>query len=45
MSIPSTQEYGIVYKGPDMKGNYAVQIKGEKQEINHKRLKLDIASE
>ncbi|TMW70752.1 endonuclease MutS2 [Alteribacter natronophilus] len=33
---------GIVYKGPDEMGNYIVQIKGEKQQINHKRLKLHI---
>ncbi|MCK0471684.1 endonuclease MutS2 [Halalkalibacter sp. APA_J-10(15)] len=33
---------GIVYKGPDETGNYVVQIKGEKQRINHKRLTLHI---
>jgi DNA mismatch repair protein MutS2 len=35
---------GIVYKGPDEKGNYLVQVKGEKKEYNHKRLKLKIAA-
>lgn len=34
--------FGIVYKGPDEKGNYIVQIKGEKELYNHKRLKLHI---
>lgn len=33
---------GIVYKGPDETGHYIVQIKGEKQRINHKRLTLHI---
>nr|WP_233422073.1 DNA mismatch repair protein MutS [Halalkalibacterium halodurans] len=31
-----------VYKGPDETGHYIVQIKGEKQRINHKRLTLHI---
>jgi DNA mismatch repair protein MutS2 len=34
--------FGIVYKGPDEKGNYIVQIKGEKGTYNHKRLTLHI---
>ncbi|WP_066054038.1 endonuclease MutS2 [Robertmurraya korlensis] len=34
--------FGIVYKGPDDKGNYIVQIKGEKGSYNHKRLTLHI---
>jgi DNA mismatch repair protein MutS2 len=38
-------EIGIIYKGPDALGNYIVQIKGEKQDINQKRLKLYISSE
>ncbi|WP_442593989.1 endonuclease MutS2 [Neobacillus sp. D3-1R] len=44
VKISSTDEIGIVYKGPDAKGNYIVQIKGVKQEINHKRLHLYISS-
>lgn len=34
--------FGIVYKGPDEKGNYIVQIKGKKGSYNHKRLTLHI---
>jgi len=34
--------FGIVYKGPDEKGNYIVQIKGKKESYNHKRLTLHI---
>jgi hypothetical protein len=33
---------GSFYKGPDEKGDYIVQIKGEKHRINHKRLTLHI---
>ncbi|MFE8699478.1 endonuclease MutS2 [Cytobacillus sp. FJAT-54145] len=40
--ITQSGEYGIVYKGPDSKGFYVVQVKGEKQTYNHKRLKLNI---
>ncbi|KHE66944.1 hypothetical protein LD39_20075, partial [Halobacillus sp. BBL2006] len=40
--ISSEEEMGIVYKGPDDKGNYIVQVKGEKRNYNHKRLKLHI---
>ncbi|UOQ92559.1 endonuclease MutS2 [Halobacillus shinanisalinarum] len=42
VTVQATGETAIVYKGPDKKGNYIVQIKGEKQTINHKRLKLHI---
>ncbi|WP_042455769.1 endonuclease MutS2 [Neobacillus dielmonensis] len=42
VKITPSNEYGIVYKGPDHLGNYVVQIKGEKLTINHKRLKLYI---
>ncbi|WP_163529228.1 endonuclease MutS2 [Halobacillus ihumii] len=42
VTIQATGETAIVYKGPDQRGNYIVQIKGEKQTINHKRLKLHI---
>jgi DNA mismatch repair protein MutS2 len=35
---------GIIYTGPDQLGNYVVQIKGEKQQINHKRITLYIAA-
>ena len=40
--ISATDETGIVYKGPDSRGNYIVQVKEEKKEYNHKRLKLYI---
>ncbi|MCA1038119.1 endonuclease MutS2 [Bacillus infantis] len=41
----STGELGIIYKGPDSRDQYIVQIKGEKKEINSKRLKLYIKAE
>ncbi|MEH7123562.1 endonuclease MutS2 [Bacillus sp. JJ1773] len=40
--LTETNEMGIIYKGPDSKGDYVVQIQGEKRTINHKRLKLYI---
>ncbi|MFS0635471.1 endonuclease MutS2 [Mesobacillus foraminis] len=40
--ISPTNEYGIVYKGPDEQGNYIVQVKGEKALFNHKRLTLHV---
>lgn len=43
--ISPTNEFGIVYSGPDQLGNYIVQVKGEKIAINHKRIKLYIAAE
>ncbi|WP_226585005.1 endonuclease MutS2 [Halobacillus litoralis] len=43
--IPSSEEMGIVYKGPDDRGQYIVQVKGEKVPYNHKRLKLYIPAE
>ncbi|WP_368503138.1 endonuclease MutS2 [Alkalihalophilus sp. As8PL] len=42
--ITATDELGIIYKGPDEKGNYSVQIKGEKKSINHKRLELHVSA-
>ncbi|MDX1772409.1 MAG: endonuclease MutS2, partial [Planococcaceae bacterium] len=42
VKITATNETGIVYKGPSSNGNYIVQVKGEKKEFNHKRLKLHI---
>ncbi|MFS0820278.1 endonuclease MutS2 [Bacillus sp. 1P02SD] len=41
----ATGETGIVYKGPNDRGDYIVQIKGEKRTINYKRLELKIAAE
>ncbi|RWZ58190.1 endonuclease MutS2 [Halobacillus fulvus] len=43
VTIPSEDEIGIIYTGPDEKGNYRVQVKGEKRTYNHKRLKLYIS--
>ncbi|MBX0359191.1 endonuclease MutS2 [Halobacillus sp. Nhm2S1] len=43
--IPAEEEMGIVYKGPNAFGNYVVQVKGEKKEYNHKRLKLHISAD
>ncbi|CAG9610229.1 endonuclease MutS2 [Pseudoneobacillus rhizosphaerae] len=43
--VSPSKEIGIVYMGPDSVGNYIVQIKGEKHEINHKRLKLYISKQ
>ncbi|PYZ96753.1 DNA mismatch repair protein [Alteribacter lacisalsi] len=42
VTVSPDRSVGIVYKGPDETGHYIVQIKGEKQRINHKRLKLHI---
>ncbi|MED4207227.1 endonuclease MutS2 [Neobacillus mesonae] len=44
VKISPTNEFGIIYTGPDQMGNYLVQVKGEKQSINHKRLNLYIAA-
>ncbi len=45
VKISPTNEFGIVYSGPDQQGNYIVQVKGEKIAINHKRIKLYISAE
>lgn len=42
VKVSPTGETGIVYQGPDERGNYIVQVKGDKQAINHKRLTLYI---
>ncbi|MFS0785495.1 endonuclease MutS2 [Shouchella sp. 1P09AA] len=42
VTVQASNETAIVYKGPDDKGNYVVQIKDEKRTINHKRLTLHI---
>nr|WP_263326140.1 endonuclease MutS2 [Neobacillus sp. Marseille-Q6967] len=44
VKISPTDELGIVYSGPDAKGNYIIQIKGEKISVNHKRIKLYISA-
>jgi dsDNA-specific endonuclease/ATPase MutS2 len=44
VKISPTDELGIIYTGPDQLGNYVVQIKGEKQTINHKRINLYISA-
>ncbi|MBA2176484.1 endonuclease MutS2 [Halobacillus locisalis] len=45
VKIPSEEELGIIYTGPDSRGNYRVQVKGEKRTYNHKRLTLYIPAE
>ncbi|QQK79458.1 endonuclease MutS2 [Salicibibacter cibi] len=42
VTIQASNEMGIVYTGPDERGNYVVQVKGEKKTFNHKRLTLSI---
>lgn len=44
VQVYPSEEFGIVYSGPDALGNYIVQVKGEKQTHNHKRLKLYISA-
>jgi dsDNA-specific endonuclease/ATPase MutS2 len=45
VKIPSLGEFGIVYKPSDERGNVVVQVKGEMQTFNHKRLNLYIKAE
>ncbi|QSS99525.1 endonuclease MutS2 [Pontibacillus sp. ALD_SL1] len=45
VTVLATEETGIVYKGPDGKGNYVIQVKGEKRTVNHKRIALHIPAE
>ncbi|MEH7120201.1 endonuclease MutS2 [Neobacillus vireti] len=45
VKISPSNEFGIVYKGPDQHGNYQVQVKGEKITVNHKRLTLYIKAQ
>ncbi|WP_082235030.1 endonuclease MutS2 [Halobacillus massiliensis] len=45
VKILATGETAIVYKGPDEKGDYIIQHKGEKFPINHKRICLHISAE
>ncbi|AIC93301.1 endonuclease MutS2 [Shouchella lehensis] len=45
VTIQATNETAIIYKGPDEKGNYIVQVKDDKRIINHKRLTLHISAE
>ncbi|KAB7670617.1 endonuclease MutS2 [Bacillus sp. B1-b2] len=40
--LTETKEIGIVYSGPDEKGNYIVQVQKEKRSVNHKRIQLYI---
>ncbi|MEH7255781.1 endonuclease MutS2 [Neobacillus niacini] len=44
VKISPTNEFGIVYSGPDQTGNYIVQVKGVKISVNHKRIELYIAA-
>lgn len=40
--VTTIDELGIIYKGPDENGNYLVQVRNEKIQVNYKRLKLNI---
>ncbi|CAI6017215.1 endonuclease MutS2 [Cohnella sp. JJ-181] len=42
--IPSLGQRGVIYRLADERGNLIVQIRGAKQLINHKRVKLQIES-
>ncbi|WP_421378676.1 endonuclease MutS2 [Bacillus salacetis] len=45
VKVGPSGEFGIIENGPDSRGNYSVFIKGEKKEINHKRLELYISAQ
>ncbi|MBT2641825.1 endonuclease MutS2 [Bacillus sp. ISL-41] len=40
--VLNTGELGVVYRGPDIQGNYLVRVRERKVEVNHKRLKLNL---
>lgn len=40
--VLSIGELGVIYKGPDSQGNYLVQVRERKIEVNYKRLKLNL---
>jgi DNA mismatch repair protein MutS2 len=40
--VLSTGDLGVIFKGPDSQGNYLVQIRERKIEVNYKRLKLNL---
>ncbi|NKE06028.1 endonuclease MutS2 [Mesobacillus selenatarsenatis] len=40
--VLSTGALGVIFKGPDSKGNYVVQTRERKIEVNYKRLKLNL---
>ncbi|MGD6802866.1 endonuclease MutS2 [Rossellomorea vietnamensis] len=44
VKVSPAGEIGIVEKGPDKMGSYTVWVKGEKREVNHKRLELYISA-
>ncbi|BCB04262.1 endonuclease MutS2 [Bacillus sp. KH172YL63] len=37
-------EFGIIFEGPNDRGDYVVQVKGEKKTVNHKRLNLYVSA-
>jgi DNA mismatch repair protein MutS2 len=45
VKVSPNGEYGIIENGPDNMGNYSLFIKGEKKEVNHKRLELYISAQ
>jgi DNA mismatch repair protein MutS2 len=40
--VLNTGELGVIFKGPDSQGNYLVQVRERKVEVNYKRLKLNL---
>lgn len=40
--VLTTGELGVIFKGPDNQGNYLVQVRERKIEVNYKRLKLNV---
>ncbi|MCA1058590.1 endonuclease MutS2 [Rossellomorea aquimaris] len=44
VKISPDGEFGIVFDGPDDKGNYTVQVRGMKKTVKHKRLELYVSA-
>ncbi|GAM14079.1 endonuclease MutS2 [Mesobacillus selenatarsenatis] len=40
--VLSSGELGVIFKGPDSQGNYLVQVRDRKIDVNYKRLKLNL---
>ncbi|MFT9596479.1 endonuclease MutS2 [Mesobacillus sp.] len=40
--VLSRGELGVIFRGPDSQGNYLVQVRDGKIEVNYKRLKLNL---
>lgn len=44
MKVSPEGEFGIIFEGPNDRGDYVVQVKGEKKTVNHKRLNLYVSA-